>query len=331
MIRGIHDGGLVCGVWLLALLTAGAQGGFTREGTEKELRGKFPQVRPVSDQLPAGVVAREQIVYARVEGVDLALDIYQPPGAGPFPAVLIVHGGGWDSGDREMERPLGRHLAALGYVAVPVDYRLGAAGRFPAALHDLKSAVRWVRARAVEYRIDPQRIAVVGGSAGGQLAALLGASNGAAALEGEVGEGSGSSAVQAVVDIDGLADFTEPEFVRQQAEDPSAPTRFLGGPFAERAEIWRLASPLTHTGPRSAPTLFLNSTARSPVLPGRPAMAERLRALGIQAEIVVIPDTPHPFWLVHPWFDRTLAEIDRFLRRQLSGGRAPVPSSENMP
>ena len=172
---------------------------------------------------------------------------------------------------------------------------------------------------------EARRIAAVGGSAGGQLVALLGASNGVIALKGAVGQQAGSSAVQAMVDIDGAADFTEPDFVSQQAAHPGAPTRFLGGPFVKRAEVWRQASPLTHVGPHSAPALFVNSTSPSPVRPGRPAVRDRWRALGIDAEIVVVPDTPHPFWLVNPWFDRTVAEIDRCLRRQFTLASNPAP------
>ena len=325
MIRCLQLGLTLTVACLVAGDAAGAGNAFTIASVEAELRPRYPQAARATDEMPKGVIADENVVYARIGGAKLALDVYQPAGNGPFPAVLIVHGGGWDSGDRQMERPLARHLAGLGFVTVPVDYRLGRGGRFPAALHDLKSAVRWLRAHAGDYGIDPQRIAAVGGSSGGQLAALLGASNGLAALEGEVGERAGSSAVQAVVDIDGLADLTEPDFVRLQAENPSAPTRFLGGPFATRAEFWRQASALTHVGPHSAPTLFLNSTAPTPVLPGRPAMRDRLRALGLDAEIVVIPDTPHPFWLVHPWFDRVVAEIDRFLERQFAAIPAAPP------
>jgi pectinesterase len=291
---------------------------FTRATVAAELRDRYPNLAFPSDELPKGIGAAENVVYAQVGGTALALDLYTPEAGGPFPAILIVHGGGWESGDRRMERPLAAHLAALGYVAAPADYRLGTVGRFPAALYDLKCAVRWLRAHARERRINPDRIAAVGASSGGQLVALLGATNGAPEYEGNVGEQAGLSAVQAVVDIDGLADFTDPELVRQQEVRPSSPTRFLGGPFATRASVWGAASALTHVGPRSAPTLFINSTAPTPILPGRAAMCNRLRALGIDSEIVVIPDTPHPFWLAYPWFDRTVAEIDRFLRRHFA-------------
>ena len=298
---------------------------FTRGTVLAEVVARHPGATLPPDALPPGVSAAEDLVFARAGDAALALDLYRPEAGGPFPAVLIVHGGGWEAGDRRMERPLAQRLAALGYVAAPVDYRLGAAGRYPAALDDLKSAVRWLRAHAGDWRIDPARIAAVGGSSGGQLVALLGATNGMPAFEGAVGERGASSAVQAVVDIDGLADFTEPAFVAAQAAHPSAPTRFLGGTCRERSAVWREASALTHVGPASAPTLFLNSTAPTPVLPGRPEMRDRLHALGIDAEIIVFPDTPHPFWLVQPWFERVVAEIDRFLRRELPRAARPAP------
>ncbi len=289
--------------------------GFTLANAEREVRLHYPNIQRVADELPAGVTAREDIAFAP----GLALDVFRGPGHAPLPAALIIHAGGWDSGTREMERPFAKHLAALGYAAVPVSYRLGPKAHFPAALHDLKAAVRWVRAHGSDYGIDPGRIAVVGMSAGGQLAALLGATNGLAEFEGEVGERGGSSAVQAVVDIDGLADFTGPALVAQQETVPSAPVRYLGGSFKKHPDVWRAASALTHIGPASAPTLFINSTVTSPILPGRAEMSAKLRANGIASETVVVPDTPHPFWLFHPWFEPTLAAADRFLRAHLPG------------
>ena len=95
--------------------------------------------------------------------------------------------------------------------------------------------------------------------------------------------------------------------------------RYLGGNFNERPDVWRAASALWHIGPHSAPTLFINGTAASPTLPGRTEMCDRLRTAGVAGEMVVIPDTPHPFWLFHPWFEPTLAATDRFLRARLSG------------
>jgi acetyl esterase/lipase len=308
---------------------------FTRESVLERLRASYPFTRLPPDDLPAGVRAQEDLVYARVPAetgasdptTDLALDLYLPAGAGPHPAVIVVHGGGWERGDRRAERPFAKRLAGLGYVAAPVSYRLGPAGRFPNALFDLEGAVRWLRANAARYDIDPSHIGAVGGSAGGHLVALLGATAGVAALRpGGSREVDGAVDVQAVVDIDGLADFTGPSLVAKEDRTPGAPTRFLGGSFAHQAATWRLASPLTHVSARSAPTLFINSSATSgapradaPILPGRLEMRNRLRSVGVDAEIVIFPDTPHPFWLVNPWFEGVLSQTDIFLRRHLRG------------
>ncbi|HWA77954.1 MAG TPA: alpha/beta hydrolase [Polyangiaceae bacterium] len=291
---------------------------FTREVVLSELATRYPSVSLPADRLPPGVVAQENLTFAPDTRPALALDVYRPAGETPLPAILLVHGGGWERGDRTMERPFAKRLAALGFIAVPVSYRLGPPGRFPNALFDLKAAVRWLRANAARFTLDPKRVGAVGMSAGGQLVALLGASNGVDRLEGPGGRQQQSSAVQAVVDIDGLVDFTENALLEKEEREPGAPTRFLGGPYLERATTWRDASAIFHVGPRSAPTLFINSTAPTPILPGRPEMLKKLIAEKVTARQVVIPDTPHPFWLLNPWFEPTLRAAAQFLREQLN-------------
>ena len=300
---------------------------FSRATVLTQLASSYPNATLPPDNLPGGVVAEEDLVYASPNSGDLALDLYRPANPGPHPVVIVVHGGGWERGDRRMERPFAKQLAARGLAAAPVTYRLGTAGRFPNALYDLESAVRWLRAHAARHDLDPARVGAVGGSAGGHLVALLGVSAGTPGLEGGVGQGG--ARVQAVVDIDGLADFTGPALVAKEEKNPGAPTRFLGGSFAARAATWRLASPITHVRADSAPTLFVDSSATSgegpragaPILPGRGEMRDRLRALGVASELVVIPDTPHPFWLVNPWFDEVVARTEGFFKQQLRGAR----------
>jgi acetyl esterase/lipase len=294
---------------------------FTIEVVEEQMRGRYPNARRAEAILPPGVVAYENIPYVQRGDVALQLDLYRPPGAGPFPAVIMVHGGGWDAGSRQMERAFTQRLAGLGYVAATISYRLGPDGRFPAALHDVKAAIRWLRAHAADYAIDPARIGAVGGSAGGHLVALLGASNGLAELEGDGDNLNHSSVVQAVVVIDGTANFDDPAMIAREDKQPRASTRFLGGLYHERAPVWRAASPLTHVHAASAPTLFINSTAGGPFF-GREEMSAQLRALGRDSAIVVIPDTPHPFWLLQPWFETTLNETGAFLKKHL-GPAAP--------
>ena len=291
---------------------------FTIENVLRKLDGQYPNLSRVEDRLPVNVSARENLTYLQRGDEPLQLDVYRPQSEELLPAVLIIHGGGWETGSRQMERPFAKRLAARGFVTVPVSYRLGESGRFPAAIYDLKSAVRWLRGNAERFHIEPQRIAVVGASAGGQLASLLGASNAIAQLEGDNRHSQESSQVQAVVNIDGAVNFVDARIIAQERERQGAPSRFLGGDYSHRRETWFRASPVFYLGPHSAPTLFINSTAPTPILPGREDMQAKLQALGIESRIVTIPDTPHPFWLVHPWFNQTLDETERFLAAQLT-------------
>jgi pectinesterase len=291
----------------------GARAPFTIEGVIEQLGAAGWPVRRPTDPPAGAVIGREDLPYQTRGGQTLLLDVYRPPDASLRPAVIILHGGGWESGSRQMERGLAKALAVRGFVAIPVGYRLGEAGRFPAAVRDVKVAVRWARANADAHGVDPSFVAVVGASAGGHLAALVGASNGVAALDDDCDAGGGGR-VQAVVDIDGAADFLDPALIAQEERRRGATSRFLGGSYGERQDAWIAASPLTHVSAASAPTLFIATNGASPILPGRARMAERLNALGIVARIDDMPTgTPHPFWLVEPWFTPLVDDIALFL------------------
>ncbi|MDC7683994.1 alpha/beta hydrolase [Asticcacaulis sp. BYS171W] len=286
---------------------------FTVEGVISQQSKDFPNVRAPDLPPTRTITAQEDVVYLTRGSEKLALDIYRPAKAGACPAVLMVHGGGWESGSRQMERSFCKRMAALGFVAIPVSYRLGEGGRFPGNVLDLKAAVRWVRAHAAEYDIDSRFVAIAGGSAGGHLAAFLGASNGVTAFD----DAPGDSRIDAVVDIDGAASFPDAVLIKREEERLGATSRYLGGNYSTRRETWFAASPLTYVGRQSAPTLFINSNRPTPVLPGRPEMKARLNALGIVSEIIDMPaGTPHPFWLVEPWFTPTIERTAAFLMAQ---------------
>ncbi|HEX8141319.1 MAG TPA: family 43 glycosylhydrolase [Pyrinomonadaceae bacterium] len=296
---------------------------FSVETAESGLLKNYPYVTRLSTELPPGVTAQTGLVYARYGTRQMRLDLFQPEGRGPFPAVILVHGGAWITGHHTMENPFAMQLARRGYVAATVEYRLSNEAKYPAQIHDLKAAVRWLRANAARYRLDPNRIAAVGASSGGHLVALLGATNGLARFEGEGGSPQSSSLVQSVVDIDGTATFIDPGNIEKEKKGPlDTNTRLIGATYAEKPEVWREASPITHVHPGSAPTLFINSSSYRPYQQ-REEMMARLKALGIVSDMVVIPDTPHPFWLFHPWFDQTIQHVDEFLRKTLS--RPPPP------
>ena len=136
------------------------------------------------------------------------LDIYVPAGAGPFPAVVLIHGGAFLMGDKSGESANAAALNARGYVAVSINYRLSGEAKFPAAIQDAKAAVRFLRANASTYRINPEKIGSWGASAGGNISAMLGTTGGVAELEGaELGNASQSSRVVAAVDWFGPINF----------------------------------------------------------------------------------------------------------------------------
>jgi xylan 1,4-beta-xylosidase len=290
---------------------------FSVETAERGLIKSYPFVTRLSNDLPAGLTAKRQLVYQRYGSREMHLDLFQPAGPGLFPLVILIHGGAWITGNHAMENPFAIELARRGYVAATIEYRLSNEAKYPAAIHDIKASVRWLRANAARYRIDPNRIAAVGASAGGHLVALLGATNGMADFEGNGDNPAVSSAVQSVVDIDGPVTFIDPGNIEKEIKGPfDTNTRFIGGTFKEKPDVWRNASPITHVNIRSAPVLFIDSSSYRP-FQQREEMRDKLKALGIVSELVVIPDTPHPFWLFHPWFDETVQYVDEFLKRTM--------------
>jgi pectinesterase len=289
---------------------------YTAETTFEKLAPRYPFIRIASRAVPPAVRAVTDVTYVRRGAHDLKLDLYLPKASGtaPRPAIVFVHGGGWRAGVRANFAPMAIRMAERGYVAATISYRLSPEALYPAAIVDAKAAVRWVRAHATDYRIDPDRIAIAGGSAGGQIAALTGVTNGEARFDPD--GGNVSSDVQAIVNIDGLSDFTSDEARKYEddpAKQPSSAGAWFGGRYAEKAALWRDASPLFHVNKTTPPLLFIVSAQRRFSL-GREAMAERLRVLGVPNRVVPVPDTPHSFWLFDPWLAPTVEATDAFLR-----------------
>lgn len=279
---------------------------------------KYPSIKLVEAEIPAGVSAEEDVVYTSYGDRALHLDIYKPKKEGRYPGVVLVHGGGWRSGDKSLQRPMAQQLAARGYVTATVEYRLSMEALYPAAVHDVKAAIRWLRAHADKYHVDTSGIAILGCSAGGQLAALVGTTAQQTAMQGKGGFANYSNAVQAIVDIDGVLAFIHPESGEGQDKPgkPSAATLWFGGNATEKSALWQEASALNHVDKQTPPILFINS-AHPRFHAGRDDMIARLDSLGIHSEVHTIPDTPHPFWLFHPWFDQTLNWVSDFLDKVL--------------
>jgi acetyl esterase/lipase len=251
----------------------------------------------------------------------LHADVCQPTHKrrGGYPAVLFIHGGGWSSGNRAQHLPMAQQLAAKGYVTVLAEYRLSTEARYPAAVLDLKAALRWLRASAKTYNIDTARVAVWGFSAGGQLAALVGTTTGNAQFEDRTCYPTHSSAVQAIVDVDGTLAFSHPESGEgDDSKRLSAATLWLGAPKAAQPALWQQAGALSHVSAGTPPTLFINS-AVARMHAGRDDFTKQLAAYGIYHEVHTFADAPHPFPLFNPWFQPTLDYTAAFLERVFGG------------
>jgi len=291
---------------------------FTVASAAIKVLARYPHAAIVFPSLPPRVMERKNLVYASIGSRNLHLDAYlpDPPARLSYPGVILIHGGGWRSGDRSQAVPMAQRLAAAGYVALAVEYRLSPEARYPAAVHDLKTAVRWLRAHARELTLDTSRIAALGCSAGGHLAALLGTTNGDRRFEGKGGSPEYSSSIQAIVDIDGVLDFTHPAESGKDTDSskPSAGASWLGATYRERPDLWREVSPLQHVSRQTPSVLFINSSLDR-YHAGRDEMIAKLQAYGIPSHVQTFPDTPHPFWLFHPWFDTTCGYVETFLSR----------------
>jgi pectinesterase len=295
---------------------------FSVKGSYRHEIARHPNIRMADSTLPASVEAIRNIAYRTTPaGKRLLLDVYKPKKRGKttYPAVLMVHGGGWRSGDRTHNNTLACKLASKGYVCITADYSLSTHALYPAAIHDLKAAVRWIRSNGNAYSIDTARIAILGFSAGGELAAFIGATNGDPKFEGSKNEGSGI--VQAVIDIDGTLAFIHPESGEgDDSRSISAATYWFGYPKTERPDLWHEAAPLTHVGAKTPPFLFINSSVDR-MHAGRADFIQKLNAFGTYSEVRTFPDAPHTFMFFDPWFEPTLATVSAFLKKVLPEAR----------
>ncbi len=252
--------------------------------------------QPPTPTLPDTVTHDRDIEYSNV-GQRVAMDIVRPKGLGPndrLPAVLFVHGGGFRAGNRQSYLVQAARLAQRGYVTATASYRLAPRHQYPAAVEDVKAAVRFLRANAAKYNIDPDHIGAMGGSAGGHLVLMLGLTAGVAALEGTGPNRDQSSAVQAVVNNYGPTDFTQS--YQKSVDAGLVLPLFLGGDLNHNRRIHQAASPINWVTPRAAPTLSVHGTEDTYLAYEHSLwITERLVNAGVPAEIETIPGAGHGF------------------------------------
>lgn len=293
---------------------------YTPETTYQKLIGEYPFINIASRAVPESVQEIKNITYVRYGKRALQLDLYLPKSASipQKPGIVFVHGGGWRAGFRTNFTAMAIGMAERGYVAATISYRLSPEAQYPAAIHDVKAALRWLRKNAKKYGVHPEQIAVAGGSAGGQIASLTGVTNGLEKFDPHAKGSAISSAVQAIINIDGLSDFTSAA-VRLHEDDPrknpSAAGAWFGGRYAEKTKLWHEASPLFYVNKNTPPILFLISAQERFSL-GHKKMIEKMQPFGIPYQVAQIPASPHSFWLFDPWLQPSVDIVARFLDQQ---------------
>jgi acetyl esterase/lipase len=245
--------------------------------------------------VPDNVIWQPGIEYSNPDEQHLQLNLARPKtGDGPFPTVLCIHGGGFRAGTRDGYDGLCIQLAQRGYVAATMTYRLSPKFKFPAAVHDTKAAVRWLRANAATYKINPEKIGVTGGSAGGHLAQFLAVTAHVPEFEGNGGNPEQSSNVACVVNFFGPSDFTKS--YGKSVDAAVVLPMWLGGNLDTARELHIRASPLNWVTPDAAPTLCIHGTEDKYVAYEQAVwLTDRLKAAGVEADLLTLQGAGHGF------------------------------------
>ncbi|MEP7094872.1 MAG: alpha/beta hydrolase, partial [Flavobacterium sp.] len=202
---------------------------------------------------------------------------------------------------------LAQEIASKGYSCFAIEYRLSLEAKYPEGIYDVKNAIKFIKDNAGKFNVDPNKIAVLGCSSGGQMAALIGTTNENSAFEDVQNKSKASSKVNAIINIDGVLAFKHPE-----SSEGDMAAFWLKGTSVENPENWKNASALTHTDKNTPPILFINSSVPR-FHAGRDDMIAILNQNNIYNEVHTIKDTPHSFWFFQPWFGETVNYTIQFL------------------
>lgn len=287
----------------------GVDSSYTVKSTYTKLIKKYSFIKIAEAEKNTKVTQINDVVYNKDKGRSLHLDAFLNKARKRNPAVIIIHGGGWRSGNKNQMQVLAKEIASKGYSCFAIEYRLSLEAKYPEGIYDVKNAIKFIKNNAGKFNVDPNKIAVLGCSSGGQMAALIGTTNENSAFDDAQNKSKASSKVNAIINIDGVLAFIHPE-----SSEGDMAAFWLSGTSKENPENWRNASALTHTNKNTPPTLFINSSIPR-FHAGRDDMIAILNQNNIYSEVRTIKDTPHSFWFFQPWFDEMVLYTAQFLDR----------------
>lgn len=279
--------------------------GLLAAGTSAQVAATTPK-KPVLPPAPEGVIIQQDVAYLapdRAEKLDLYLPA-NPPKGKRFPAVVMIHGGGWAGGDKAEWRSFNvcTTLVKAGYVCVSINYMMDAGKRWPTNLYDCKNAVRWLRVNAEKYGVDADHIGVIGGSAGGHLSLMVGYTSRVPRLEPASPYPGVSDKVDCVVDMYGITNLLTRRKTDEQG-NPVGPTitweALLTTKPNEDPETWKLASPINHVSKSTPPTLILQGLSDTTVDRDQSKeLAKKLEECGVEHQLVLLEGVGHTFDLL---------------------------------
>lgn len=280
---------------------------YTVISSYKKYIKNFPQIEIVKPQQFQNITEIENITYKKRNARELKLDAFINTSENN-PAVILVHGGGWKSGDKSHMKPMAQYIASKGYSCFAIEYRLSDEAQYPEGIFDIKQAIQFIKANALKFHVDTTKVAVLGTSSGAQMASLVGTTNNNSKFEEKTGYKT-STEVQAIINLDGILAFKHPK-----SKEGKMASWWLDGTYKEKPEIWKEASALTHIDENTPPTLFISSQYER-FQAGREEMIEIMENHNIYYQVENFPDSPHTFWLFNPWFKDTVNYVTTFLEK----------------
>lgn len=280
---------------------------YTIKSTYNKLVKQYPFITTVKEKEYKNIDQIKDVVYSQKDDRALHFDAYIYRKKNENPGVILIHGGGWKSGNKNQMQVLAQEIASKGYSCFAIEYRLALEAKYPEGIYDIKNSIKFIKDNAGEFNVDPNKIAILGCSAGGQMAALIGTTNENPAFEDADFKSKSSSKVNAIIDVDGILAFKHIE-----SKEGEAASFWLKGTYEENPENWKNASALNHTDKNTPPILFINSSFER-FHAGRDDMISILHRNKIYNEVHTIKDSPHSFWFFQPWFDEMTEYILQFL------------------